>query len=95
MPLVDEGMVRALVQTFARAHPPLAVSLYGDVVAPPILYARPLFDELRALEADACGKKVVKQHRAEAAELRWPVERLTDLDAPEDLRRVRDRLEVA
>jgi CTP:molybdopterin cytidylyltransferase MocA len=37
----------------------------------------------------------VKAHRAEAVELRWPEEALTDLDRPEDLERVRARLEAA
>ena len=47
------------------------------------------------LETSACGKSVVKAHRAEAGELRWPKEALTDLDIPEDLERVRARFEVA
>lgn len=95
MPLVDAEMVRALVDAFRRGGAPLAVSLYGEVVAPPIVYARTLFPELRALEGEGCGKRVVKQHRAEAIELRWPEETLTDLDSPADVERVRARLEAA
>ena len=95
MPLVDATMVRTLVDSFRREQPPLVISTYDGVVAPPILYGRALFEELRALDAEACGKSVVRQHRAEAAELRWPKEALTDLDAPEDLERVRARLEAA
>ena len=96
MPLVDARMVRSLVESF-RGSPaqPLVISTYGGVVAPPILYARAVFPELRALDADACGKQVVKQHRAEAIELAWPSEALTDLDEPADLERVRFRLEAA
>jgi len=95
MPLVDASMVRALVDMFRREQPPLAISTYDGVVAPPILYGRALFDELRVLEASACGKSIVKAHRAEAGELRWPTEALTDLDMPEDLERVRARFEAA
>jgi molybdenum cofactor cytidylyltransferase len=95
MPLVEASMLRALVETFRRERKPLVISTYDGVIAPPILYGRALFDELRALEAEACGKSIVKRHRAEAAELRWPKEALTDLDAPEDLERVRARLEAA
>jgi molybdenum cofactor cytidylyltransferase len=95
MPLVESSMVRALVDAFARSRAPLVVSTYGEVVAPPILYGSALFGELRALEAEACGKSVVKRHRAEAVELDWPAERLTDLDLPDDVRRVRDRLEAS
>jgi molybdenum cofactor cytidylyltransferase len=95
MPLVRAEMVRALVDAFRRGNAPLAISLYGEVVAPPIVYARSLFPELCAIDGDGCGKRVVKQHRAEALELRWPEETLTDLDSPEDVERVRVRLEAA
>src|SRR3954471_8438778 len=54
MPLVDAQMIVALTEVFVRDRPALVVSLYGEVVAPPILYGRSLFAELRALEADAC-----------------------------------------
>lgn len=96
MPLVETRMVRALVEAF-RGSPeqPLVISTYGGVVAPPILYAHAVFPELRALDADACGKQVVKRHRAEAIEVAWPSEALTDLDEPADLERVRARLEAA
>ena len=95
MPLVDASMVRALVATFWRKRPPLAISTYGGIIAPPIVYGRALFAELRALDAEACGKSIVKAHRAQAGELRWPKEALTDLDIPEDLERVRARFEAA
>src|SRR4051812_20830067 len=81
------------------SFPPLARAAgrlpLGRGGAPPILYGSALFGELRALEAEACGKSVVKRHRAEAVELDWPAERLTDLDLPDDVRRVRDRLEAS
>ena len=65
------------------------------MVAPPIVYGRPLFPELRALTAEACGKSIVKRHRGEAVEVSWPQETLTDLDEPADVQRVRARLEAA
>ena len=95
MPLVTADMVRELVDRWRMSGAPLALSLYGDVVAPPTLYARSLFPELRALEADACGKRVVKQHRAEALELSRPAGALGDLDEPDDVERARAQLEGA
>jgi molybdenum cofactor cytidylyltransferase len=95
MPLVEASMVRALLTAFRRGGRPLAISTYDGVVAPPILYGRSLFSELRALDAHSCGKRVIRQHRAEAVELSWPPETLTDLDSPDDVERVRARLEAA
>jgi len=93
MPFVSAAMVRAVVERFRKGDAPLVVSTYGDVLAPPILYGRPLFDELRALDGDGCGKRVVKAHRAEAVELQWPPAALSDLDVPEDVDRARARIE--
>ncbi len=88
MPLVDAEMIDTLVARWRAAGTPLAISRFGDVVAPPILYGAALFDELRALDGDGCGKAVIRRHRGEEIAVEWPAERLTDLDAPEDLARV-------
>ena len=93
MPFVTPEMVRQLVSRWSGE--PLVISLYGEVIAPPILYSRQLFAELRELDADACGKRVVRNHRAEALELHWPPTALADLDVPDDLARVRAELEGA
>jgi molybdenum cofactor cytidylyltransferase len=95
MPLIDASMIRALAAAFRRGSAPLVISTYDGVVAPPILYGRALFPELGELDAESCGKKVVKAHRAQAIELAWPKDALTDLDHPEDIERVRARLEAA
>jgi molybdenum cofactor cytidylyltransferase len=95
MPLVDTAMLRALVERYRASDAPLVVSTYGEVIAPPILYGRALFGELRALDADTSGKRVVNEHRHEAIQLQWPVSALTDLDVPEDVARVRAAVEGA
>ena len=88
MPLVDAEMIDTLVAGWRASRAPLAISRYGEVVAPPILYGASLFGELRALDGDGCGKAVIKRHRGEELALDWPAERLTDLDVPDDLARV-------
>src|SRR5437879_8234339 len=94
MPLVTAEMIRELLDRWRGSQAPLGISLYGEVVAPPILYGRALFPELRALDAEACGKRVVKLHRGEAVELSWPATALTDLDVPEDVERVRAQMKA-
>ena len=93
MPFVTPEMLRLLVQRFRAGSAPLAISLYGDVLAPPMLYGRALFPELRALQGEGCGKQVVRRHRAEALELKWPESALADLDVPEDVARARARIQ--
>jgi len=92
MPLVDAGMIRTLVDRYRSDEASLVVSDYEGVDAPPILYDRALFPELRELEGEGCGKRVVRRHTAEAVRVRWPARALTDLDLPADVERIRSAL---
>lgn len=84
MPLVTPSMLRALIERYRESGAPLAASRYGgEVNAPPILYDRRLFDELRNMDA-RCGREVVRRHRHAAVEVAWPAEAARDLDRPED-----------
>src|SRR5260370_2968213 len=94
MPFVSAGMVRKVVDRYRATGAKLVVSIYGEVLAPPIFYRRDLFGDFDdPLDGDGCGKRVVKQHRGQAVEVRWPYSLLTDLDLQEDLERVRALLD--
>lgn len=88
MPLVTAAMLRAAVDAYVETAPPLVVSRYGTVLAPPTLYDRSLFAELLALTGAGAGKPVVLRHRDEARILSWPEEALADVDVPEDYERI-------
>lgn len=88
MPLVTNAMLRALFDALRDSNAPLAVSRYGDVFAPPLLFHRSLFAELLAWHGEGCGKQVVLRHQDEAAIIDWPVDALMDIDTPEDLLRI-------
>jgi molybdenum cofactor cytidylyltransferase len=87
MPLVTAAMIEALAERFRQGTEPLVLSLYGEVQAPPTLYARSLFPALAAAGAGG-GREVVLAHRREAAEIRWPEALLADVDRPEDAARL-------
>jgi xanthine dehydrogenase accessory factor len=93
MPFVTTAMIETLVEKYRQGSAPLVISDYDGVNAPPILYDRSLFGELATSEGQGCGKHVVKRHRHEAEAALWPVEALTDLDAPEDYERVKASVE--
>lgn len=81
---VTSAMLQALAAAGAREDKPLAVSRYGDVLAPPLLFRRALWPELLAWHGEGCGKAVVRAHQHEAVMLDWPEEALRDVDTPED-----------
>jgi molybdenum cofactor cytidylyltransferase len=87
MPLVTAGMIEMLAERFRQGTEPLVLSLYGEVQAPPTLYARSLFPALAAAGAGG-GREVVLAHRSEAAEIRWPEALQVDVDRPEDAARL-------
>lgn len=89
MPLVTSDMLATLVNRYRRGDARLVVSQYGEVIAPPTLYDHSLFHELGAPAGEGCGKRVVRQHLAEAQTVHWPVDTLTDLDRPDDFERMK------
>jgi molybdenum cofactor cytidylyltransferase len=92
MPFVTEAMLETLLQRYQDSTSPLVVSTYAGIDAPPMLYDRSLFAELRALEGEGCGKTVVKRHRTESLEVAWPATALKDLDVPSDVDEVLSEL---
>jgi molybdenum cofactor cytidylyltransferase len=82
---VTEAMLRTMVETAHTTDAPLVVSQYGDAIAPPLLFRRRLFAELLAWQGEGGGKQVVRQHRAEAVLVNWPLEAI---DTPEDWARL-------
>ncbi len=83
---VTSAMLTALTDAVRASDAPLAVSRYGDVLAPPLLFQRVLWDELLAWHGEGCGKAVVKRHQHEATMIDWPESALRDVDTPDDYR---------
>jgi molybdenum cofactor cytidylyltransferase len=89
MPYVTSEMLAGMIARYRGSRAPLVISDYGGVNAPPMVYDRALFGELRAMaEGTGCGRQVVKRHKGEAEVLAWPEEALADLDVPEDYARL-------
>jgi len=89
MPLVTPAMIGALLERH-RASPGAPVSSrYGAVPAPPALYPRALFPELRGGEGDGRGREVLRAHASEVVWVDWPGSALEDVDEPADLERAR------
>jgi CTP:molybdopterin cytidylyltransferase MocA len=73
-----------LVRTAQNSAALLVCSRYAGTLAPPVLFRRALFDELRTLTGESCGRAVIEQHREHALYVDWPVAALTDVDTPEE-----------
>jgi molybdenum cofactor cytidylyltransferase len=94
MPFVTAEMIAAMIERYRTTEAPLVISDYEGVNAPPMLYDRSLFNELKLMTGEGCGRQVVKRHRHAAEVLSWPASALADIDVPEDydkIRAVRER----
>ncbi|HEX9049396.1 MAG TPA: nucleotidyltransferase family protein [Anaeromyxobacter sp.] len=91
MPLVTAPMIRTLLDRHRDTGAALVASRYGAVVAPPALYARAVFGELRGGEGEGRGREVLARHASEVAWADWPAEALADVDEAADLEQARRR----
>jgi molybdenum cofactor cytidylyltransferase len=92
MPFVSGAMIRGVVERHVATGARLVLSHYGDVQAPPTLYARALWAEVLAEPDERCGKRIARRHAAEAAIVPWPQAALRDIDVAADYEGVRAEL---
>jgi molybdenum cofactor cytidylyltransferase len=89
-PFVTSAEYRAVLDAYRQGGSPIVSVRYGDVMAPPHLFARGLFPELAVLEHGA--RPVLLRHRDETTVLTFPADLLADVDTPEDYELVKRRL---
>ena len=95
VPLVSEATVRAVLEHYRRTRAPIVRPTSGRRHGHPLLIDRALFAELRAADATAGAKPVVRAHASEAGDV--PVDdegAFTDIDTAEDYARVTGRHNV-
>jgi molybdenum cofactor cytidylyltransferase len=89
-PFVTTADYRRLLDTY-RTHPHgIVCAKYGDVTAPPHVFARTFFPELAVLEHGA--RPVLQRHQEATTVLQFPSGLLMDIDTPEDYERAAARV---
>lgn len=89
-PFVTATEYRRLLDAHRQDPTGIVCVRYGEVTAPPHLFARAFFGELAELEHGA--KPVLQRHRDRTTVLQFPPELLMDVDTPDDYERARERL---
>ena len=92
MPLVESEMIEEVVRQYRSGAADLVISRYREQIAPPILYGRALFAELREVTGDVGGKPVIRRHLDSAIVVEWAPALAQDVDVSEDFEKVRNRL---
>lgn len=90
-PLLTAADYRRLLDAHRAGSPGIVSVRYGDVTAPPHLFASRYFPELARLEHGA--RPVLHRHAASTIVLQFAPELLLDVDTPDDYERARALVE--
>jgi molybdenum cofactor cytidylyltransferase len=90
-PLLTAADYRRLLDAHRAGSPGIVSVRYGDVTAPPHLFASGYFPELARLEHGA--RPVLQRHAASTIVLQFAPELLLDVDTPDDYERARALVE--
>ncbi len=93
VPGVTATEVDALIARFESTHAEIVVAV-EDTEAPshPVLFARSLFSELRALQGDVGGRALIEKRWASVEKVQRKGPSLFDVDTPEDYKKLLEGL---
>jgi molybdenum cofactor cytidylyltransferase len=82
-PFVSSSLINNLINTHIDTGKPIVTCNYGEVIGPPALFHRSLFDELMELKGDVGARKIIQQHGDEVATILFTKGKI-DIDTNED-----------
>ena len=89
-PLVDRGIVNALIEVYSRTGARIVQPRYGGEPGHPIVWDRALFGELMAQDGDRGGRDILRRRAGEIAWHELPDAHIRlDVDTPDDYQSLR------
>lgn len=64
----------------------IAAAAHGDRIGNPVIFSKKYYEELKSLEGDVGGKKVLRRHMDDTGVCEIPVHELEDMDTLESVR---------
>jgi molybdenum cofactor cytidylyltransferase len=89
MPYVTTDMLRTVTSWYRATRPPIVVSEYGAIQAPPTLYHRTLFARLMAIPDESGGKAIAQHMAALRVTVAFPESARRGLEATAEYERAR------
>jgi molybdenum cofactor cytidylyltransferase len=87
-PRLPDGLLADLLARFRASGRPIAAPVYRGVQGTPVVFARAVFDELRALGGDEGARAVVRRDPDRVTRLAVDADMPLDVDTPEDYARL-------
>ncbi|MFI5132287.1 MAG: NTP transferase domain-containing protein [Chitinophagales bacterium] len=82
-PFVSAVVLDNLIKTYKETGKSIVASNYGEAIGPPAFFHQSFFTKLMQLKGDEGAKKIIQQHKEEAATILFPQGRV-DIDRKED-----------
>jgi len=80
-------LLRRMLSVFREDGGRIVAAAHGDLVAPPVVFPREFFRELKGLEGDQGARAVIAKHSESVSLVRVRSKRVfADVDTREDLR---------
>ena len=87
-PFIDRGVIERLITTYVTSKARIVACAYDGVHGAPVLFDRALFLELLLLEGDQGARQVMTIYPRHVTAIEISPDAATDIDTPEDARRL-------
>lgn len=88
-PYVTSDLINALINTQRETGKPIVTCNYGEVIGPPALFHKSLFNELMQLKGDSGARKIIQHNKDEVATVSFPKGQI-DIDTIQDYESLKD-----
>lgn len=88
-PHVSPALINDLINKQKQTGKSIVTCDYGEVIGPPVLFHRSLFNELMQLTGDAGARKIIQKHNEEVTTVLFTKGKI-DIDSIEDYNTLKD-----
>jgi molybdenum cofactor cytidylyltransferase len=89
-PSVGSAIIDLVIARWEATHASIVQAMYRDGASHPVLFARAMFGELRAVRGDRAGREVLERHRDRIVYVTVDSDAPRDIDTPDDYDRARN-----
>jgi len=83
-PDIKPDLINRLIQSHQTSGSLITQPEYNDGIGHPVIFSRPLFNELLKVEGDEGGKKIIRKYSHKRTLVMIDMEQPTDIDTKED-----------
>ena len=87
-PGVSSEIINTVVRVWRERTAPIVIPVWNGERGNPVIFARSIFPEIRALHGDTGARAIFKTHESDIAVVEFDLTMPPDVDTPEDYARL-------